>query len=332
MAREATLAVDPTPTPQTAVFPSSPTVSAASCPSASLSRRLLPDERSLPREFSKDLLPALVKAFTASVESRLEWDACKKDISRLKFNPLLVQDSEFPADDKAKVGPPTEPQKTVDPRKRKAMEAAAAAEARVAEREARRKVETRLKEAEVRYQEKMSELDRAFMSVHKVMRVDLESIGSALQASFESSRARSQSPAPALGLQIEAPSLVVDGNVTAYVNEDRLREMESCFQGRLDELRDTSCQAFSTLDEGRMMLADTFDDKFERLASVFVKPADFEDHKKAVESLEERVQSLANQVGAAISNNSEVDKVCTRVTSLEKSVAEASDAERRYAA
>lgn len=57
LAREATLAVDPTPTPQTVAFPSSPTVSAASCPSASLSRRFLPEERSLPREFSKDLLP-----------------------------------------------------------------------------------------------------------------------------------------------------------------------------------------------------------------------------------------------------------------------------------
>ncbi|KAG9051198.1 hypothetical protein FS837_011313 [Tulasnella sp. UAMH 9824] len=332
IAREATLAVDPTPTPQTVVFPSSPTVSAASCPSASLSRRLLPEERSLPREFSKDLLPALVKAFTATVESRLEWDACKKDINRLKFNPLLVGDSECPADDKAKAVPPTEPQRPVDPRKRKAMEAAAAAEARVAEREARRKVETRLKEAETRYQEKMSELDWAFMSVHKVMRVDLESLASALQTSFEASRARSQSPTPALGLQIEAPSLVVDGNVAAYVNEDRLHEMESCFLGKLNELRDTSCQAFSTLDGHRMELADTFDDKFERLASVFVKPTDLADHKKAVVSLEERVQSLANQVGVAISKTSEVDKVWTRLTGLEKSVTEVNESEKRYAA
>lgn len=332
IAREATLVVDPNPTPQPVVFPSSPTVSAASCPSASLNRRLLSEERSLPREFSKDLLPALVKAFIGTVESRLEWDSCKKEINRLKFHPLLALESEFPIADKAKVGTSTEPQKPVDPRKRKAMEAAAAAEARVAEREARKKAEARLQEAEYRYQERMSELDWAFMSVHKVMRVDLESLSSALQASFEASRARSQSPAPALGLQIEASSLVVDGNVPSYVNEDRLREMESCFLGKLEELRNTSCQAFSTLDDSRMLLAETFDDKFERLASIFVKPEDLEDHKKAVDSLEERVQTLADQVGVTISNNSEVDKVRSRVTSLEKSrVTEVNEAERRYA-
>ncbi|KAG8927767.1 hypothetical protein FRC01_006950 [Tulasnella sp. 417] len=299
ISREAPLVVDPTP--QTAVFPSSTTASAASRPSTSLSRRTVSASRVLegpPSRFGQG---------------------------------LHIYHSEFPVE--AKAATSTEPQRPVDPRKRKAMEAAAAAEARVAEREARKKVETRLKEAELKYQERMSELDWAFMSVHKVMRVDLETLAGTLETSFEASRARSKSPAPALGLQIDAPALVVDANATSYVNEDRLREMESCFLGKLEELKNTSCEAFSTLDDNRMLLAETFDDKFERLASVFVKPVDLEEHKKVVDELERHVESLANQVGVAVLSNGEMDKVGARVTDLERSRAtELTESERRYAA
>ncbi|KAG8981198.1 hypothetical protein FRC05_004099 [Tulasnella sp. 425] len=336
--RESTLVAEPIPTPQTAVFAASPTVSAISCLSASLNRRLLPEERTLPREFGKDLLPALVKAFTVAVESRIEWDSCRKDVNRLKHCPSSALDPDPQVEDKARAGPSTEPLRPVDPRKRKAMEAAAAAEAKAAEREARKKADARLKEADLRYQETMSELDNAFMSVHKVMRVDLESLAAALQTSFEASRIRSQSPAPALGLQIGAPSLVVDANAASYVNEDRLREIESYFQGKLEDLENKSFQAFSSLDGKRMELAETFDDKFVRLSSVFVKPDDLEahkmdldEHKRAVHSLEERVERLAGRIGAAISNSAEVDKVGARLTSLEKRcVTDVKESERCY--
>ncbi|KAG8982844.1 hypothetical protein FRB90_006513 [Tulasnella sp. 427] len=187
--------------------------------------------------------------------------------------------------------------------------------------EALRKAESRLRDAEVRYQEKMSEADWSFMQIQRVMRGDLENRVAELQRSAIEAlqAAQSPSPIPALGLRIEPQSLVVDANAASYVNEERLREVQAALQSQLADLQERSSQAFSNLDGHRRDLANTFDDKFEELGRCILRREELDRRDKSIKSLEDRVKELLARVTAAAASTGEVDKVGQKVSGLEKS-------------
>ncbi|KAG8985155.1 hypothetical protein FRB90_004903, partial [Tulasnella sp. 427] len=298
------LVADPIPIPQTVGFASSPTASAVSCPSFTLIRRQLQEERTLPKEFSKDVLPATIKSCAGAIDARNEWEACKREVQRLRHTRFTF----------------VEPPPNADPRLRAGENQAAEQEARDKYEEAVRKAESRLRDAEARYQEKMSEADWSFMQIQRVMLGGLENRVAELQRSAIEAlqAARSPSPIPALGLQIEPQSLV-DANATSYIDEERLREVQAALQSQLADLHERCSQAFLNLDGKRMDLAEVFDDKFEELGRCVLRHEDLDMRDKSIKSLEDRVKELLARVTAAAASTGEVDKVGQKVSGLEKS-------------